>query len=86
MLPSAWTRASHTHRGLVFSYLDTAPDDRGKKPVIMLLHGFPDSAEMWSGVMSYLIDAGYRCVAPDTLSDAASQTWPTQSTTTAWRA
>lgn len=67
MLPSAWTRASHTHRGLVLSYLDTAPDDRGKKPVIMLLHGFPDSAAMWSGVMSYLIDAGYRCVAPDTL-------------------
>jgi pimeloyl-ACP methyl ester carboxylesterase len=36
----------------------------GGEPVI-LLHGFPETAAMWSQLMPALAQAGYRCVAPD---------------------
>lgn len=60
------TRAFHQHRGLTLSYLDTAPGD-AERPVALLLHGFPDEAHMWDGVISRLHEAGYRCIAPDTV-------------------
>ena len=34
------------------------------EPVI-LLHGFPESSRMWSGLMTALSDHGYHCIAPD---------------------
>lgn len=37
--------------------------DRGE-PVI-LLHGFPETSHMWTGLMPRLAEAGFRCVAPD---------------------
>lgn len=37
--------------------------ERGE-PVV-LLHGFPESSHMWVELMPKLVDAGYRCVAPD---------------------
>lgn len=36
----------------------------GGEPV-MLLHGFPETSHMWVELMPRLVDAGYRCVAPD---------------------
>ena len=38
--------------------------DRGSGPPILFLHGNPDTAELWRGVISRL-EGGYRCVAPD---------------------
>jgi pimeloyl-ACP methyl ester carboxylesterase len=32
---------------------------------VMLLHGFPESSAMWTGMMDCLVSAGYCCVAPD---------------------
>jgi haloalkane dehalogenase len=34
-------------------------------PVVLLLHGFPESSFMWSHVMPAVADAGWRAVAPD---------------------
>jgi pimeloyl-ACP methyl ester carboxylesterase len=34
-------------------------------PVVLLLHGYPESSFMWSGVMPAVADAGWRAVAPD---------------------
>lgn len=34
------------------------------EPVI-LLHGFPETSHMWTGLLPVLEEAGYRCVAPD---------------------
>jgi len=34
------------------------------EPVI-LLHGFPETSHMWIDLMPELVDAGYRCLAPD---------------------
>ncbi len=44
------------------SYRESGPADA---PVVLLLHGFPESSFMWSGVMQPVADAGWRAVAPD---------------------
>ena len=45
--------------GLKFAYLE-----QGDGPLVMLLHGFPDTAHTWSQQMPALAAAGYRVVAP----------------------
>ena len=45
--------------GLDFAYLD-----EGTGPLVMLLHGFPDTAQTWSHQISALAAAGYRVAAP----------------------
>ena len=32
---------------------------------VLLLHGFPETSAMWTGLMEVLAGAGYRCLAPD---------------------
>jgi pimeloyl-ACP methyl ester carboxylesterase len=50
----------HVHaNGLDFAYLE-----KGDGPLVILLHGFPDTAHTWDHQMSALADAGYRAVAP----------------------
>ncbi|SFM21511.1 alpha/beta fold hydrolase [Marinobacter zhejiangensis] len=60
------------HRGYKLSYLDTHPGD-ASRPVVLLIHGFPDTAVMWSEQIRFLVDAGYRCLAPDTLGCGDSE-------------
>ena len=45
--------------GLKFAYLE-----QGEGPLVMLLHGFPDTAHTWSHQIQPLAAAGYRVVAP----------------------
>lgn len=45
--------------GLRFAYLE-----EGTGPLVLLLHGFPDTAHTWDRSMSALAAAGYRAVAP----------------------
>jgi len=45
--------------GLTFACLE-----QGSGPLVLLLHGFPDSAHTWDRVMGELAGAGYRAVAP----------------------
>ena len=39
--------------------------DQGDGPPVVLLHGFPDSADMWRNQVPALVDAGFRVIAPD---------------------
>jgi len=39
--------------------------DEGSGPPVLLLHGFPDSSELWRHQMPHLVDAGLRVIAPD---------------------
>lgn len=48
-----------TANGLRFAYLE-----QGEGPLVLLLHGFPDSAHTWERQMPVLAGAGYRVVAP----------------------
>ncbi|MBX7433969.1 alpha/beta fold hydrolase [Mycobacterium sp. Y57] len=66
------TRHEFVSRGLRLSYLDSAPGDT-TRPVVLLLHGFPDTAEMWADQIAALHHAGYRCLAPDTIGCGQSQ-------------
>ena len=47
---------------LVFDVLTAGPTDG---PVVILLHGFPETAQSWLGQIPVLADAGYRVIAPD---------------------
>jgi pimeloyl-ACP methyl ester carboxylesterase len=39
--------------------------DEGEGPPVLLLHGFPDSADLWRYQVPVLVEAGYRAIAPD---------------------
>lgn len=60
---SAATRLStFTNDGLTFDVIDEGPLDA---PVIIALHGFPERADSWNGVIPHLTAAGFRVLAPD---------------------
>jgi pimeloyl-ACP methyl ester carboxylesterase len=44
----------------------------GDGPAVLLVHGWPDTHEMWRGVVPGLVDAGFRTVAPDLRGFGAS--------------
>ncbi|MDE2005013.1 MAG: alpha/beta fold hydrolase [Rhodospirillales bacterium] len=50
--------------GLTMHVLE-AGDDAPDRPVLLLLHGFPELAFSWRSVMPKLAEAGYRVIAPD---------------------
>jgi pimeloyl-ACP methyl ester carboxylesterase len=50
-----------TANGLKFSYLSAGATTA---PLVLLVHGFPDTAYTWDAVLPALADAGYRAVAP----------------------
>lgn len=62
-----WVRALRvdprfvTARGIEFAYLE-----QGTGPLVLLVHGFPDTAHGWDATMPALAQAGYRVVAPFT--------------------
>lgn len=41
-----------------------AAGERGR-PVLLFLHGFPEAAFIWDGLLEHFAAAGYRCVAPN---------------------
>ncbi|MCK9486976.1 MAG: alpha/beta fold hydrolase [Dehalococcoidia bacterium] len=53
--------------GLRMHLLESAPGaaGEGERPVVLLLHGFPELAYSWRKVMPALAAAGYRVLAPD---------------------
>ena len=42
-----------------------ALDDAGAGPPVLLLHGFPATRRLWSGVAPALVQAGFRVLVPD---------------------
>jgi len=50
-----------TANGLKFAYLE-----QGTGPLVLLLHGFPDTAHTWDASMAAIAAAGFRAVAPFT--------------------
>ncbi|MGD9387842.1 MAG: alpha/beta fold hydrolase [Gammaproteobacteria bacterium] len=68
-------RSHFLHRGLKLSYLDSASGD-ATRPAVLLLHGFPDEATLWSQQITALHTAGYRCIAPDTVGCGESDIAP----------
>src|SRR3954470_12347563 len=46
--------------------------DEGSGPVVLLVHGFPDSSHLWRGQVPALTGAGLRVIAPDMRGFGAS--------------
>ncbi len=53
---------AYAHDGLTFDVRDTGPLDG---PVVIALHGFPQTSASWGPVAERLADAGRRVLAPD---------------------
>lgn len=47
--------------GITFAYLE-----EGEGPLVLLIHGYPETARSWAAVQSRIAVAGYRVVAPFT--------------------
>jgi pimeloyl-ACP methyl ester carboxylesterase len=58
------SRFVHGINGLDMHLLEAGHEERGR-PLILLLHGFPELAYSWRKVMLPLAAAGYHVVAPD---------------------
>ena len=54
----------HQWKDLRVHYIDEGPADG---PVMLLLHGMPTWAYLYRTMIPGLVDAGYRCIAPDHL-------------------
>ena len=52
----------HLWQDLRMHYLDEGPKDG---PVMLLMHGMPTWSYLYRDVIPVLVDAGYRCIAPD---------------------
>jgi haloalkane dehalogenase len=52
----------HTWGDLRMHYVDEGPRDG---PVMLLLHGMPTWAFLYRDIIPALVDAGFRCIAPD---------------------
>ena len=52
----------HTWRDLRMHYVDEGPVDG---PVMLLLHGMPTWSYLYRDIIPLLVDAGFRCIAPD---------------------
>jgi pimeloyl-ACP methyl ester carboxylesterase len=62
--PGVRSRFVGNGNGLVMHVLE-AGFERAGRPCVLLLHGFPELAYSWRGVMPALADAGYHVIAPD---------------------
>src|SRR5271165_4598349 len=58
-----------THESLAFRAIAAGPADAD---LVLLLHGFPQTAQAWNGEVEALGAAGWRAVAPDLRGFAAS--------------
>jgi pimeloyl-ACP methyl ester carboxylesterase len=54
-----------THREVVVNGLTMHIAEQGTGPLVLLLHGFPESWYSWRHQFQPLVDAGYHVVAPD---------------------
>jgi pimeloyl-ACP methyl ester carboxylesterase len=50
-----------------------ALDDNGEGAPVLLLHGFPATRHLWSGVAPLLAEAGFRVLVPDLVGYGASE-------------
>lgn len=59
------SRFADNGNGLTMHYLEAGWERAGEKPLILLLHGFPELAYSWRRIMPALADAGFYVIAPD---------------------
>ena len=69
-------------RGFTYTYYTSPAQD--SKPTLILFHGWPDTAQLWAGLINnYLVPNGYGVVALDCLGYGGSSK-PTDTASYAW--
>lgn len=53
-----------TVNGVELAYIEAGPSSSERAPLVICLHGFPDSAHSYDDLLPVLAKAGYRAVAP----------------------
>lgn len=70
-----------TSRSLTYTFYDSSPKagHSSSRPALLLLHGYPDSAQIWSEVAPKLFNLSLRIIIPDLLGygETAKPTDPT---------
>lgn len=59
------TESTHSTRFITANGLRFRVIDEGTGPAALLLHGFPDTADVWRKQIPALVAAGFRVIAPD---------------------
>ncbi|KAE8349074.1 Alpha/Beta hydrolase protein [Aspergillus coremiiformis] len=75
--PTITTRLIPT-KTLTFHILESGHDPTQKRPLLLLLHGFPELAFSWRKVIPPLAAAGYHVVAPDQRGFGRTTGWDTR--------
>nr|WP_255479456.1 alpha/beta hydrolase [Quadrisphaera sp. RL12-1S] len=73
--PGPWRHRYVTANGCRFHVAESGPDD-GSAPLVLLLHGFPQSWRAWKHHLVALAGAGYRAAALDLRGSGASDKPP----------
>ncbi|MGQ7295205.1 alpha/beta fold hydrolase [Quadrisphaera sp. KR29] len=73
--PGPWRHRFVTANGCRFHVAESGPDD-GSAPLVLLLHGFPQSWRAWKHQLAALPAAGYRAAALDLRGSGASDKPP----------
>ncbi|UPK89108.1 hypothetical protein LCI18_000043 [Fusarium solani-melongenae] len=61
-----------TQRSLKYTYYTSSSESTKKHPALFFIHGFPDSAHIWSDVISSLRDLPNKIIVPDCLGYAGT--------------
>ncbi|MCJ2032862.1 alpha/beta fold hydrolase [Methylobacterium sp. J-068] len=77
-LPGLRQRYLHDIEGLSVRILEAGFETPGR-PLVLLLHGFPELAWSWRKVMPMLAQAGYHVVAPDQRGYGGTTGWDARS-------
>ncbi|KAB8266553.1 Alpha/Beta hydrolase protein [Aspergillus minisclerotigenes] len=77
-LPEGITTRLIPTKTLTFHILESNPDPNTPRPLLLLLHGFPELAFSWRKVIPPLAAAGYHVVAPDQRGFGRTTGWDTR--------
>ena len=84
VLPSGIrSRFVHDINRLRIHVLEAGFETRGR-PLVLLLHGFPELAYSWRKIMLPLAAAGFRVVAPDQRGYGRTTGWDAESRSRSW--
>jgi pimeloyl-ACP methyl ester carboxylesterase len=60
-----WIHHFAVVNGVRLHYVEAGADEAGRRPLVVLLHGFPEFWYSWRQQIAALAAAGYRVIAPD---------------------
>jgi pimeloyl-ACP methyl ester carboxylesterase len=76
LVEGPWTHRDVAANGIRLHVAQAGPDRTGERPLVVLLHGFPEFWWSWRYQLTDLAAAGFRVVAPDLRGYGASDKPP----------